>query len=94
MLVGFARMSTEKFSIRPEDIKNKMVHLTNSSIQKNQKEQMASDNPARASGEKGGTKISLTYLWKRLEQKGMDTAALWKKISELCLKTLMVSEDR
>lgn len=32
-------------------------------------------------------------MWKRLEQKGFDTASLWKKISDLCLKTLMVSED-
>lgn len=37
---GFARMSTEKFSVRAEDIKNKMVHLTNSSIQKHAKEQV------------------------------------------------------
>lgn len=32
---GFARFSTKPYSISPEDIKNKFIHLTNSSVNKN-----------------------------------------------------------
>lgn len=31
---GFARLATHKYSSNPEDVKNKFIHLTNSSIQK------------------------------------------------------------
>lgn len=31
---GFARMSTEQFTLDPQDIKNAYIHLTNFSIQK------------------------------------------------------------
>ena len=90
---GFARMSSKKFSLNAGDICDRMVHLTNASIQKNARDDFAADNPAKASGERGGSKISLTYLWKRLAAIGVDTTILWQKISDLCLKTLMVAED-
>ncbi len=32
---GFARFSTMPYSISPSDIKNKFIHLTNSSVNKN-----------------------------------------------------------
>ena len=31
---GFARMSTEKYSLRQEDLDNKLIHLTNFSLQR------------------------------------------------------------
>ncbi len=33
-LDGFARMSSERYSLDPTQLGNKMVHLTNSSVQK------------------------------------------------------------
>jgi tubulin polyglutamylase TTLL5 len=90
---GFARMSSQKFSLEKGSIANKWVHLTNSSIQKNAKDTMPADNPCKTSGENGGSKISLTHLWKALEKEGVDTKNMWKKVCDLCLKTLMVSED-
>jgi len=91
---GFARMSSEKFSTNPEDIKNKTIHLTNSSIQKHVKDKMRADNPAQTSGEKGGNKVTLSYLWGRLrEDLGVDTKKLWGEVCDLCLKTLVCVED-
>ena len=43
---GFARVSTHKFSAAVGDLSNKYIHLTNSSIQKNNASGPASDNPA------------------------------------------------
>ena len=64
---GFARVSTHKFSAAVGDLSNKYIHLTNSSIQKNNAS--ASDgNPAATArdGEAGGTKVCLEYLRRRL----------------------------
>jgi len=90
---GFARLSSQKFSIGKGSIANKWVHLTNSSIQKNAKDTMPADNPCKTSGENGGSKISLTYLWKALAEQGVETTDLWGRVCDLCLKTLMVAED-
>jgi tubulin polyglutamylase TTLL5 len=90
---GFARLSSEKFSTNPEHLQNKYVHLTNSSIQKHASGGIKSDNAAKFGGEDGGNKVSLTYLWKRLKAEGIDTDLLWQSTKDVCLKTLVCTDD-
>lgn len=95
---GFARVSTSKYSLSQQDMDNKFIHLTNSSIQKMNEKGPASDNPLMdCAEESGGSKIPLKGphgLWARLERMGMDTAGLWREISVLVVKSLVIADDK
>ncbi|GAB9469330.1 hypothetical protein Gpo141_00006611 [Globisporangium polare] len=91
---GFVRICTRQYE--DADLTNLFVHLTNSSIQKeNQDAIQASDNPinAAAGEEAGGTKMTLAYLWKRLEAMGADVERVKSEITEVILKSLLCGED-
>jgi tubulin polyglutamylase TTLL5 len=51
---GFARLSTEKYTLKEEDLKNNFIHLTNFAIQR--------ENYIPEGFSLGGTKISLKML--------------------------------
>jgi len=53
---GFARLSTEMFTLDPKDINNNYIHLTNFAIQKNH------INPETNENFIGGSKITLKML--------------------------------
>jgi tubulin polyglutamylase TTLL5 len=97
---GFARISTNKYSVDPADLKNNSIHLTNSSIQKQNHQGPSSDNPSRdedATGNFGGSKIALKGpygLWVRLEKRGFDVKAVWRNISQLIVKSLVIVDDK
>ena len=75
---GFARVATSRYSTAPEDVGNLYVHLTNSSINTHNPEKDSGAAAAMASGydkaeaaeevAAGGTKMSLTTLWRVLGQ--------------------------
>ncbi|TYZ57841.1 hypothetical protein PybrP1_002701 [[Pythium] brassicae (nom. inval.)] len=91
---GFVRICTRQYE--DTDLSNLFVHLTNSSIQKeNQDAIESSDNPinAAAGEEAGGTKMTLAYLWKRLEAMGADVAKVRRDIDDVVLKSLLCGED-
>lgn len=91
---GFVRICTRQY--HDGDLGDLFVHLTNSSIQKeNQEAISSSDNPINeADGqEAGGTKMTLSYLWKRLEGMGADVDKVRRDIDEVILKSLMCGED-
>lgn len=54
-----------------------------------------SDNPinAAAGEEAGGTKMTLAYLWKRLDAMGADVAKVKRDIDDVILKSLLCGED-
>jgi tubulin polyglutamylase TTLL5 len=85
---GFARLASVPFSL--DDLGDKFVHLTNSAIQKFAK---AVPKVCTEGGIFGGCKLSLTRLWAKLRGVGIDTAALWTKVIEVVVKTLVVVED-
>ncbi|CAM9123029.1 unnamed protein product, partial [Phaeothamnion confervicola] len=91
---GFARLSTQRYSGDARHISNLFMHLTNSSIQKLNEEGAQRDNPVRTAltGDAGGTKVTLSYLWRRLRHQGVDTAALWLAVCGVVVKALVCVE--
>ena len=72
------------------------IHLTNASIQTKNPDGPTEDNPvltAANEAEAGGSKVSLKYLWRRLEERGIDSAKVWAEIEALVVKTLVAVED-
>ena len=93
---GFARISTQKYSLDPKQKDNKFIHLTNSSIQSKSGLGASEDNPVN-SRDGGGTKLSLhgdDGLWAKLQRIGVDTLGLWRSICILVLKSLVAVNDQ
>jgi tubulin polyglutamylase TTLL5 len=99
---GFARFTTVPFSTRPEDIENKFVHLTNSSIQRHNEDSMMCNDQERTYAEEaqrqrdallGGTKISYGTLRERLKANGVNWDLVWSRMIEVVLKSLCMAED-
>lgn len=97
---GFARFTTVPFSTDVEDLDNKLVHLTNSSIQRHNEESMmqgdftkAEDVVRQQDAMLGGTKISFVTLQQRLKARGVDWALVWSRMIEVVLKSLCMAED-
>jgi tubulin polyglutamylase TTLL5 len=103
---GFARLSTHAYSLNPSAINDKFIHLTNSSIQKQNKTGPSADNPLNDKEDdpdSGGSKISLlgaNGLWKRLEQSSLNSGKkvsikeLWNNIMTLVVKSLVVVDEK
>jgi tubulin polyglutamylase TTLL5 len=95
---GFARVSTHTYSTDPSQMGNKFIHLTNSSIQKQNTAGPTKDNPLMDSeGPGGGSKIPLhghNGLWERLENSGINVEVLWRNICLVILKSLVVVDEK
>ncbi|KAK1940838.1 Tubulin polyglutamylase TTLL5 [Phytophthora citrophthora] len=97
---GFVRLCTRPYE--DGDLSNIFVHLTNSSIQKNNEEAIAgSTNPIASVSKEttdqkdaGGTKTTLAYLWRRLTAEGVDVEQVKRNIEEVVLKALLCGEDQ
>jgi len=87
---GFARFSTETFSLNPASLQNNQIHLTNYSIQKHYIKQgctrdLVSDPVLE------GSKISLRTLKMKLKAYGVKWKSIWKKMQEVIIKTLIMA---
>mmetsp|Transcript_33418 Transcript_33418/g.76354 ORF Transcript_33418/g.76354 Transcript_33418/m.76354 type:complete len:1177 (+) Transcript_33418:33-3563(+) len=98
---GFARFTTVPYSTRAEDLDNKLVHLTNSSIQRHNEESMLQGDHAEPGTDEryrdalvGGTKISFATLRDRLAALGVSWDMVWAKMIEVVLKSLCMVEDQ
>jgi hypothetical protein len=101
---GFVRLCTRPYE--DGDLSNIFVHLTNSSIQKDNEEAITgSSNPVASVLEQnnegsatqkdaGGTKTTLAYLWRRLAAEGVDVEQVKRGIEEVVLKALLCGEDQ
>lgn len=91
---GFARLSTQRYSLDGGDINNKFIHLTNFSVQK---ENLESEGPktdqnyAMNSLEKqmGGCKITLRMLREKLSKQGIAWSKIESQIDSIVVKSLV-----
>ena len=87
---GLARFGTRKYSASPQNIHDLRIHLTNSSIQHEFGPEIDKDHPAYLAGSCGATsKVAMTWLWRRLDELGIDTRHLWNRIEDVCIKALV-----
>lgn len=92
---GFARFTTVPYNTSEEDIDNKFVHLTNSSIQRHNENYLdgSNDSLRREDALLGGTKISFTMLAERLKARGIEWSTIWAKMVDVVLRSLCMAED-
>lgn len=87
---GLVRFASCKYSSSMKSLSNKFVHLTNYSVnKKNAKYKSNLDETATACQ---GHKWSLKALWNYLKQKGVNSEAIWEKIKDIVIKTIIASE--
>ncbi|XP_065214655.1 tubulin monoglutamylase TTLL4-like [Planococcus citri] len=86
---GLARFASVKYSFNFRNLDNHFMHLTNYSINKeNKKYQANSDVHARK-----GHKWTLNTLWKYLDEQNIDTGKLKEDLIELVVKTMISVEE-
>jgi len=89
---GLARFGSRSYSSRLESLRDNRIHLTNSSIQKEFNGDIDRSHPAYLAGSNGAdSKVAISWLWKRLDEIGIDTDSLWEKIIEVCVTALAAS---
>ena len=86
---GLARFATEKFTLNTDEIKDKFVHLTNFSINKNSDKFFIDQNDDGV-----GNKWSLAALNKKLREMGIDVETIWMNIEDILIKTILSIEDK
>mmetsp|Transcript_9081 Transcript_9081/g.33510 ORF Transcript_9081/g.33510 Transcript_9081/m.33510 type:complete len:717 (-) Transcript_9081:877-3027(-) len=85
---GLTRFATEKYN--KKKLNNRFIHLTNYSINKNSKKFDRNEDEAH---DMAGSKWSIKALKRYFQQEGIDDRRLWKKVSELVVKTMIAVES-
>ena len=89
---GLARFSSKPYTTSAEGHSDKLVHLTNSSIQKHTGAVLPFLQAATEQ-EAAGTKCSLAYLWGLIAARGGNATGLWKEVKLCVLKSLVCVDD-
>lgn len=83
---GLVRLSTEPYKAPTESNLDKLyMHLTNYSVNKTSEGFESSDDVGE------GSKRSLVWLMEHLAAAGKDTDALWRRMADVVIKTLIVA---
>ncbi|KAM6421213.1 LOW QUALITY PROTEIN: tubulin monoglutamylase TTLL4 [Rhynochetos jubatus] len=85
---GLVRFASCKYSSSMKSLSNKFVHLTNYSVNKKNTEYKANSDETACQGHKWALKA----LWSYLAQKGVNSEAIWEKIKDIVIKTIIASE--
>ncbi|NXN33242.1 TTLL4 polyglutamylase, partial [Nycticryphes semicollaris] len=85
---GLVRFASCKYSSSIKSLSNKFVHLTNYSVNKKNTEYKSNADETACQGHKWALKA----LWSYLTQKGVDSEAIWEKIKDIVIKTIIASE--
>lgn len=89
---GLARFGSKKYSLTPELLHDRRIHLTNSSVQQEYSEDIDRSHPAYLAGKHGfKSKSAFSWLRKRLDALGIDTNDLWLKLMDVCRKALIAA---
>lgn len=93
---GFARLSTEKYTLDDDKLKDVMVHLTNYSIQKkaNQKEEDYNNfEKIPDVTSTTGSKLTLKELISKLDRMGINFESIWTQVCQIVIKTLYAAQN-
>ncbi|NXK96403.1 TTLL4 polyglutamylase, partial [Formicarius rufipectus] len=85
---GLVRFASCKYSSSMESLSNKFMHLTNYSVNKKNTEYKSNSDKTACQGHKWALKA----LWSYLTQKGVNSEAIWEKIKDIVIKTIIASE--
>ncbi|NXL79277.1 TTLL4 polyglutamylase, partial [Leptocoma aspasia] len=85
---GLVRFASCKYSSSMESLGNKFMHLTNYSVNKKNMEYKSNSDEIACQGHKWALKA----LWSYLTQKGVNSEAIWEKIKDIVIKTIIASE--
>lgn len=85
---GLVRFASCKYSSSIKSLSNKFVHLTNYSVNKKNTEYKSNSDETACQGHKWALKA----LWSYLTQKGVNSEAIWEKIKDIVIKTIIASE--
>ncbi|NXC02025.1 TTLL4 polyglutamylase, partial [Orthonyx spaldingii] len=85
---GLVRFASCKYSSSMESLSNKFMHLTNYSVNKKNTEYKSNLDETACQGHKWALKA----LWSYLTQKGVNSEAIWEKIKDIVIKTIIASE--
>lgn len=69
---GFARMTTQPYTLDISELKNQLIHLTNFAVQRTHVQGTDLEHSF------GGPKISLRQLKERLYDKNVDWSRIWE----------------
>ncbi|XP_075009107.1 tubulin monoglutamylase TTLL4 isoform X4 [Calonectris borealis] len=78
----------QRYSSSMKSLSNKFVHLTNYSVNKKNTEYKSNLDETACQGHKWALKA----LWSYLTQKGVNSEAIWEKIKDIVIKTIIASE--
>ncbi|XP_062435066.1 tubulin monoglutamylase TTLL4 isoform X3 [Rhea pennata] len=85
---GLVRFASCKYSSSMKSLSNKFMHLTNYSVNKKNTEYKSNSDETACQGHKWALKA----LWTYLTQKGINSEAIWEKIKDIVIKTIIASE--
>ncbi|NXS49000.1 TTLL4 polyglutamylase, partial [Balaeniceps rex] len=85
---GLVRFASCRYSSSMKSLSNKFVHLTNYSVNKKNTEYKSNLDETACQGHKWALKA----LWSYLTQKGVNSEAIWEKIKDIVIKTIIASE--
>ncbi|XP_056352006.1 tubulin monoglutamylase TTLL4 [Oenanthe melanoleuca] len=85
---GLVRFASCKYSYSMDSLSNKFMHLTNYSVNKKNTEYKSNSDETACQGHKWALKA----LWSYLTQKGVNSEAIWEKIKDIVIKTIIASE--
>ncbi|XP_032840777.2 tubulin polyglutamylase TTLL4 isoform X2 [Tyto alba] len=85
---GLVRFASCKYSSSMKSLSNKFMHLTNYSVNKKNAEYKSNSDETACQGHKWALKA----LWSYLTQKGVNSEAIWEKIKDIVIKTIIASE--
>lgn len=83
---GLVRFATVKYSLDQDNLDEKLIHLTNFSLNKNNANYVYNEE---ADEDGVGSKWSLSALKRKFKQTGLDYDTMMTDIKDLCIKTLI-----
>ena len=85
---GLVRICTEKYAAVGSNLENTRMHLTNYAINKDS-DQFVQPQGMEDCEQESAHKRTIGSLLRTLAGEGVDTAALWQAIGELCVKSII-----